>query len=71
MGLFDKAKDALQGNGEGTTADKARDLANQHEAKIDRGIEQAGDKLDSRTGDKHAAHVDKGQQFLQDKTGNL
>ncbi|MGO4955668.1 antitoxin [Luteococcus sp. Sow4_B9] len=70
MGIFDKAKDALNG-GEGSSADKARDAINQHEAKIDQGIDKAGDAVDGRTGGQYADKVDQGQDFLKDKTGNL
>ncbi|WP_420175485.1 antitoxin [Luteococcus sp. OSA5] len=70
MGIFDKAKDALGGN-QGNHADKARETINQHEAKVDQGIDKAGDALDSKTGGAHADKVDQGQDFLKNKTGNL
>lgn len=50
--------------------DKAKDLAGQHDDKIDQGIEQAGDFVDDRSGGQHEAHVDKAQDFLQDRTGD-
>lgn len=47
--------------------DKAKDLAGQHDEKIDQGIEQGGDMVDERTGGKHAEHVDKAQDFANDR----
>lgn len=43
--------------------DKVGDLAKQHESKIEQGIDQAGDFVDSKTGGKYAEHVDKAQDF--------
>lgn len=70
MGVFDKVQDALGGDG-GGAVDKAKDLINQHEDKVDQGIEKAGDMVDDKTGGKFSGQVDQGQQFLEDKTGNL
>ncbi|MEL4505689.1 antitoxin [Luteococcus sp. H138] len=66
MGIFDKAKDALTGN-----ADKARDAVNSHEAQVDQGVDKAGDFVDGKTDAKYADKVDRGQDFIKDKTGNL
>ena len=41
--------------------DKAGDLAKQHEDKVEAGIEQAGDFVDSKTGGKYAEPVDQAQ----------
>lgn len=67
MGLTDSVKGAFDGD----HADKAKNLANQHEEKIDQAVERAGDQLDERTGGKFAGQVDKGQEFIEGKTGNL
>lgn len=53
MGIFDKAKDAVQG----------------HEGQVDQGIEKAGDAVDARTGGQHAEHVDKAQDMAGDRLG--
>jgi hypothetical protein len=49
--------------------DKAKDLADQNDEKVDDAIEKAGDVVDEKTGDKYAGQVDSAQDFLQDKTG--
>ncbi|AQP44603.1 antitoxin [Tessaracoccus flavus] len=43
--------------------DKARDLAAQHEDKIEDGIERGGDFVDDKTGGKYAGQVDQAQDF--------
>ena len=55
MGIFDKAKDAINDNA----------------YKIDDAVEKAGDIVDDKTGGKYADKVDKAQDAIQDKTGNL
>ena len=50
-------------------ANKAKDLADQHDEQVDDAIEKAGDQVDEKTGDKYAEKVDQGQDFLQGKTG--
>ena len=49
---------------------KAKDLIDDNDEKVDDAIEKAGDVVDDKTGDKYAGHIDKGQDFLQDKTGS-
>jgi hypothetical protein len=49
--------------------DKAKGLVDEHDEKVDDAIEKAGDLVDDKTGDKYAGQVDKGQDFLQEKTG--
>ena len=53
----------------GDAADKAKNLVDNNDDKVDDAIEKAGDVVDDKTGDKYADNVDKGQDFLQDKTG--
>lgn len=55
MGIFDKAKDAINDNAD----------------KIDEGVEKAGDFVDDKTGGKFGDKIDKVQDAVQDKTGNL
>ncbi len=57
MGLFDSAKD------------KATEFANDNPDKVSDGIEKGGDFIDSKTGDKYADKVDKGQAAMGDKVG--
>ncbi len=57
MGLFDSAKD------------KATEFANDNPDKVSDGIEKGGDFIDSKTGDKYADKVDKGQAAIGDKFG--
>lgn len=66
MGIMDSVKDAFNDGENNDHIERAKDVANQHEDKID-----AGDLLDDRTGGRFESHVDKGQDVIQDKTGNL
>ncbi len=52
----------------GGMADKAKDLANDHEEQVDGGIEKAGDAAGDRLG--HADQIDKGADKLQGMTGD-
>ncbi|OLT15334.1 hypothetical protein BJF80_10775 [Serinicoccus sp. CUA-874] len=47
--------------------DKAKDMAGQHDEKVDQGVEQAGDFVDDKTGGKHSEQVDKAQDFANDR----
>lgn len=49
--------------------DKAKDLAEKHDDKVDQGIEKAGDQVDQRTGGKYADKVDRGVDEAQKRTG--
>ena len=49
--------------------DKAKDLAGQHDDKVDQGLEKAGDQVDERTGNKHSAQIDKAVDQAQQRTG--
>ncbi|GAA0802715.1 antitoxin [Spirilliplanes yamanashiensis] len=49
--------------------DKAKDMAEKHDDKVDQGIEKAGDQIDQRTGGKYADKVDQGQNQAQQRTG--
>ncbi len=66
MGIFDKARDLAEQHG-----DKARSLAEQHGDKIDNAIDKGGDLIDERTGGRHAAHVDKGQEIAKEQLRRL
>jgi MT0933-like antitoxin protein len=49
--------------------DKAKDMADKHDDKVDQGIEKAGDQVDQRTDNKHSSQVDKGVDQAQQRTG--
>ena len=49
--------------------DKAKDLADQHDDKVDQGLEKAGDQVDERTGNKYSSQIDKGVDQAQQRTG--
>lgn len=51
--------------------DNIGDQVARHGDKIDDAIEKGGDFIDSKTGNKHAEHVDQGQKFLKDKVDGL
>lgn len=70
MGIMDSIKGAF-GNNEDGALDKAKDLANQHEERIDAGVEKGGDVIDDKTGDRFEDQVNMGQDAIQNKTGNL
>jgi hypothetical protein len=49
--------------------DKAKDMADKHDDKVDQGLEKAGDQVDARTGNKHSDQIDKGVDQAQQRTG--
>lgn len=49
--------------------DDAKGIADSHDKEVDQGIEKVGDFADNKTGDKYKNQVDKGQDFLEEKTG--
>jgi MT0933-like antitoxin protein len=51
--------------------DKVRGLFGQHSDKADAGIENAGDFVDDKTGDKHSEPVDKAQDAARDASDKL
>ena len=59
MGIFDSAKD------------KASEFAQDNPDKLDQGVEKAGDFADDKPGGQHADQIDKGQDALKDKLGDL
>jgi hypothetical protein len=60
MGLLDDAKGL---------ADKAKELAKEHEGQVEQAVEKAGDLIDEKTGGKYQDKVDQGQQFVEDRLG--
>jgi len=49
--------------------DKAQDMADQHDDKVDQGLERAGDAADQRTGGGHSEQVDRAVDEAQQRTG--
>lgn len=47
--------------------DKIKEAVVGHEDQIEGAIDQVGDFVDSKTGDKYAAQVDQAQDFLKDQ----
>lgn len=50
--------------------DKAQDMADQHDDKVDQGLERAGDAADQRTGGGHSDQIDKAVDQAQQRTGD-
>jgi hypothetical protein len=50
--------------------DKAQDMAEQHDDKVDQGLDKAGDAVDQRTGGGHSEQIDKGVDMAQERTGS-
>ena len=42
-----------------------------NQEQVDGAIDKGGDFVDSKTDNKYASHVDKGQDFLRDKVGKF
>ncbi|MCA3774024.1 MAG: antitoxin [Cutibacterium sp.] len=66
MGLFDKAKDAISDH-----QDDIKNQASQHSDQVEQGIDKAGNTVDDKTGGKFSDQIDKGQDALKDKLGDL
>jgi MT0933-like antitoxin protein len=54
----------------GDFLDKARDLAEQHDDKVDEALERGGKFADERTGGKYDEQIDKGVDWAQEHTGD-
>jgi hypothetical protein len=50
--------------------DKAREAADQHDDKVDQGLDKAGDVADQKTGGKYDEQIDKGVDTAQQRTGD-
>ena len=49
--------------------DRAKDLAEQHDDKIDQALEKVGDEVDKRTDGKYSDQIDKAVDVAQERTG--
>ncbi|MDQ3612111.1 MAG: antitoxin [Actinomycetota bacterium] len=59
MGTFDNLKG------------KVSDLVDQHSDKIEKGMDKAGEFVDSKTGGKHTEHIATGKDKLRDALDGL
>ena len=50
--------------------DKAKDLANEHNDKVDQGIEKAAELIDEKTGGQHTEQIQQGAEQAKDTTGD-
>ncbi|GGM29806.1 antitoxin [Dactylosporangium sucinum] len=49
--------------------DKVKDLAGQHDDKVDAALDKVGDQIDERTGNKYSDHIDKAVDAAKEHTG--
>jgi hypothetical protein len=49
---------------------RAKDMADQHDDKVDQALERAGDEVDERTGNKYGDKIDRGVDAAQERTGD-
>jgi hypothetical protein len=50
--------------------EKIKDLADQHDEKVDAALEKIGDEADRRTDGKYSEHIEKGVDAAQQHTGD-
>jgi len=50
--------------------ERAKDMADQHDDKVDQGLERGGGMADERTGGKYDEQIDKGVDMTQERTGS-
>ena len=50
--------------------DRAKDLIEQHDDKVDEALQRVGDEVDERTGERHGDHIDRAVDFAQEHTGD-
>ena len=49
--------------------DKAKEMLDKHDDKVDQALEKIGDQVDKRTGHKYTSQIDKGVDEAQKRTG--
>ncbi|MQS37852.1 antitoxin [Streptomyces katsurahamanus] len=49
--------------------DKLKHLLKGHETQVDKGVDKAGDAVDTKTQGKYSGHVDTAQEKLKDQYG--
>ena len=50
--------------------DKIKDLADDHDDKVDQALEKLGDEVDKRTDHKYSNQIDKAVDVAQERTGD-
>jgi len=50
--------------------DKIKDLADDHDDKVDQALEKLGDEIDKRTDHKYSGQIDKAVDVAQERTGD-
>ena len=50
--------------------DKAKDMLDKHDDKVDQALEKIGDTVDKRTDHKYTSQIDKGVDEAQKRTGD-
>jgi MT0933-like antitoxin protein len=50
--------------------DKAKDMLDKHDDKVDQLLEKAGDEIDKRTGGKYTGQIDRAVDEAQRRTGD-
>jgi hypothetical protein len=50
--------------------DKAKDLASEHDDKVDQGIDKAAEIIDEKTGGQHTEQIQQGAEQAKDATGD-
>lgn len=50
--------------------DKAKDMADQHDEKVDQALERGGDVAGEKTGGKYDDKIDRGVDAAQERTGD-
>ncbi|GAA2702085.1 kanamycin biosynthetic protein [Actinoplanes palleronii] len=49
--------------------DKAKDFIDKHDEHVDKALDKVGEQVDKRTDGKYTAHIDKGVDEAQRRTG--
>lgn len=54
----------------GKIADKAKDLLNQNEEKVEQGVDKAAEFIDEKTGNKHSDKIDSAVEKIKGVIGD-
>jgi hypothetical protein len=49
---------------------RIKDLADEHDDKVDSALEKVGEQIDERTGNKYSDHIDRAVDAAQEHTGD-
>ncbi|BBH64640.1 4-alpha-glucanotransferase [Actinoplanes sp. OR16] len=67
--LFREVAGILGKRGSMGFLDKAKELVDKHEDKVDAALDKIGDEVDRRTGHKHTSKIDRGVEEIKKRTG--